>query len=339
LYLYPGYRVRAELASLTNLAAYEAFTCVASGARWDGAGTKLERSENGQLRYTWRAGAERLDAARLRALTRTGALRPGESWWQLQDLATGQPVAGDRGSVCWNDHRQRWVLICTGHAGEIWFAEGDTPLGPWAYVRRIVSHDNYNFYNPTQHPFFDQDGGRIIFFEGTYTASFSGAKAKTPRYDYNQMMYRLDLADARLVMPAPVYRVANSNGLPTYLMRAGVERERAWPRIEGVAFFAVPPGAPTAGLVPIYVDVSESGTTWRERPSSGVATPFCLGLPATTNTAPTLEYGGATFSQSVLTTLPASPGPGAEQPSVRVWRNPFSLLVLDIGTAPVRPAR
>ena len=26
----------------------------------------------------------------------------------------------------------------------------------------------YTFYNPTQHPFFDQDKGRQIYFEGTY---------------------------------------------------------------------------------------------------------------------------------------------------------------------------
>jgi hypothetical protein len=28
--------------------------------------------------------------------------------------------------------------------------------------------------------------------------AFSGTKTPTPRYDYNQVMYRLDLADERL---------------------------------------------------------------------------------------------------------------------------------------------
>ena len=43
-------------------------------------------------------------------------------------------------------------------------------------------------------------GGRIIYFEGTYTNTFSGNPQPTPRYEYNQMMYRLDLADERLAV-------------------------------------------------------------------------------------------------------------------------------------------
>ena len=38
----------------------------------------------------------------------------------------------------------------------------------------------YSFYNPKQHPMFDKDGGRIIFFEGTYTTTFSGNHDPTP---------------------------------------------------------------------------------------------------------------------------------------------------------------
>jgi hypothetical protein len=45
---------------------------------------------------------------------------------------------------------------------------------------------------------FDRDGGRIIYFEGTYTTTFSGNSDATPRYNYNQIMYKLDLSDPRL---------------------------------------------------------------------------------------------------------------------------------------------
>ncbi len=77
-------------------------------------------------------------------------------------------------------------------------------------ARKIITHANkpgdaHDFYNPTQHPFFDQEGGRVIYFEGTYTAAFSRSEkdeGPTPRYDYNQIMYRLDLADPRLKLPA-----------------------------------------------------------------------------------------------------------------------------------------
>ena len=82
--------------------------------------------------------------------------------------------------------------------GEVWYAEADAPEGPWTNAVKIVTHEDYSFYNPKQHPMFDRHGGRVIYFEGTYTATFSGNRDKTPRYDYNQIMYRLDLADPRL---------------------------------------------------------------------------------------------------------------------------------------------
>jgi hypothetical protein len=44
----------------------------------------------------------------------------------------------------------------------------------------------------------DQQNGRLIHFEGTYTAEFSGNPRKSPRYDYNQILYRLDLSHPTL---------------------------------------------------------------------------------------------------------------------------------------------
>ena len=42
----------------------------------------------------------------------------------------------------------------------------------------------------------------MIYFEGTYATTFSRPDADaTPRYDYNQVMYRLDLSDPRLALP------------------------------------------------------------------------------------------------------------------------------------------
>jgi hypothetical protein len=45
-------------------------------------------------------------------------------------------------------------------------------------------------------------GGRVIYLEGSYVNTFSGNPHPTPYYEYNQIMYRLDLADARLNLPA-----------------------------------------------------------------------------------------------------------------------------------------
>src|SRR6185437_11783093 len=104
--------------------------------------------------------------------------------------------------------------------GEVWYAEADSPLGPWVYARKIVTHDKYSFYNPKQHPMFDKENGRIIYFEGTYTTTFSGNNNPTPRYDYNQVMYRLDLSDRRLNLPVAVYRSADGR----FLTGAGAAR-------------------------------------------------------------------------------------------------------------------
>ncbi len=77
-----------------------------------------------------------------------------------------------------------------------------------------MTHDKYSFYNPKQHPMFDKDGGRIIFFEGTYTTTFSGNPDPTPRYDYNQIMYQLDLSDPRLALPVAIYELTVGSGCP-----------------------------------------------------------------------------------------------------------------------------
>src|SRR5437867_1439380 len=78
-YLYPNYRVAADLRSLTNLAAYESFTCLAPGAGYEGGVSKVNRSSDGQLRYEWRAGADRLTGSRLRELIKAGLLRSEEA--------------------------------------------------------------------------------------------------------------------------------------------------------------------------------------------------------------------------------------------------------------------
>lgn len=102
-------------------------------------------------------------------------------------------------------------------------------------------------YWPAQHPFFDQDGGRKIYFEGTYTTTFSGNPVTTPRYEYNQLMYRLSLDDPRLFLPAPVYRLKDG----TYRMRDAVEAAHAWDQVAEVPFFALPLDRKREGAIEI----------------------------------------------------------------------------------------
>ncbi len=49
----------------------------------------------------------------------------------------------------------------------------------------------------------------MIYFDGTYANTFAGNPDQTPRYDYNLIMYRLDLGDPRLALPVAIYRAAD----------------------------------------------------------------------------------------------------------------------------------
>jgi len=82
--------------------------------------------------------------------------------------------------------------------GELWYAEAPEPTGPWGVAVKVVSHDNYTFYNPRLHPEMTPSDSPILLFEGTYTQQFSDKPQVTPLYDYNQILYRLDLDDPAL---------------------------------------------------------------------------------------------------------------------------------------------
>jgi hypothetical protein len=138
------------------------------------------------------------------ALIKAGLMKPDEAWFCLKDVQTGASVRLHAGTVNWNPFRKKWIMIAVeilgkpSVLGEVWYTESDQPQGPYLLARKVVTHNHSSFYNPAHHPFFDQDGGKIIYFEGTYTTTFSGNDVPTPRYDYNQIMYRLDLSDPRL---------------------------------------------------------------------------------------------------------------------------------------------
>ena len=202
---YPLVRVRATYESMLNLSEYESFTYFKDGSRPEK--YELERDEQGKLALRWRRNTMPMSEPFEKELVKKGEIRPEESYFQMRSINSGERVQLASGSVSWNEHRKKWIMIGVqsfgnpSFLGEIWFSESDTLSGPWLAAKKIVTHDNYSFYNPKQHPYFDQDGGRVIFFEGTYTNMFTDNKDPTPRYNYNQIMYRLDLSDPRLLMP------------------------------------------------------------------------------------------------------------------------------------------
>ncbi|MCA9168268.1 MAG: hypothetical protein KDB23_11390 [Planctomycetales bacterium] len=209
--VYPTMRVPARLADYQNPAAYEAWSCLSADSTIEK--PRLLRDDQGQIIWSWRKSTRPVDQRVERRLVEQGLMQTDEARSNLRDVDTGKVVRLHRGSVHWNEYRRRWIMIAgeqggDSELGEIWYAEADSPTGPWHRGVKIVTHRKYSFYNPVHHDFLDEDGGRVIYFEGTYTATFSGNDHPTPRYDYNQIMYRLDLADERLksVHERPVSR-------------------------------------------------------------------------------------------------------------------------------------
>jgi hypothetical protein len=201
---YAVMRVPAEWEAVLDLQRYEGFTCLKAGSRYTADSPELDRDEQGRLIWGWKPDTDRIDETRQEELIANGLIRDDEAWFAMRDVESDERVKMHSSSIYWNDYRGRWIMIGVAigggpsMVGEVYYSESDTPEGPWRDAVKIVSHDRYSFYNPKQHPYFDQEGGQIIYFEGTYTAMFSRQEDPTPRYDYNQVMYRLDLADPRI---------------------------------------------------------------------------------------------------------------------------------------------
>ncbi len=200
---FPLVRVRATPGHLRDLSKYEAYTCLKKGSR---ANSIEVIRKNKTPSYSWKSDTIPFTPKLQARLLKDGHIQREEGLFQLTS-DSGKPIMIHRGSVCWNDFRKRWIMIGvesfgTSPLGEVWYAEAKRPVGPWTNARKIVTHEQYSFYNPKQHPMFDKEGGRVIFFEGTYTNMFSGNKDQTPRYNYNQILYKLDLSDTRLRLPA-----------------------------------------------------------------------------------------------------------------------------------------
>ena len=206
---YPALRVKADWNSYLDLSSYEGYTCLKAGTRFGGKDkSQLDRDKNGKLVWAWKRDTPALDARQQDQLVAAGRMKREESPFRLEDAATGKPILLSNCSCFWNQYRQRYIMVASevGGAtvlGEVWYSEAGLPEGPWVYARKIITHANkpgdaHDFYNPTQHPFFDRDGGKIIYLEGSYVNTFSGNPHPTPYYEYNQIMYCLDLSDPRL---------------------------------------------------------------------------------------------------------------------------------------------
>jgi hypothetical protein len=207
---FPDVRFKADWKSFLDVSGYESFTCHAPGSRTTPGGEPpVERDSAGKPVWGWKRDTARLGTQELVKLVDSGKLKPDAARPLTYDADTKQRITVSLASVQYTAFRKKYVGIGvqlggkSSMLGEVYYAEAEEPEGPWPWAKKVVTHDRYSFYNPVQHPFFEQEGGRVIYFEGTYATTFSRPDGEaTPRYDYNQVMYRLDLSDPRLKLPA-----------------------------------------------------------------------------------------------------------------------------------------
>jgi len=234
-------RVQPKLESVVNPKKYEAFSCLKQGTKFDAKKPQLDRDIYGKLIYAWKSDTDPVDYDQQEQLIKDGLIQPEEAWIQLTDINTGNRLPNiGRGSVYWNDYRQKWILI-TG-AMDIWYSEADTPVGPWVYARKVAEHKSF-LYNPTQQPIFDQKNGEDIFFEGTFT-KFLSSEERVPRYDYNQLTYKLSLNNNDVFLPEAVYKKTHGYGL--------LKNVNSTKSISEIGFYAMSPNRTVEGMIPIF---------------------------------------------------------------------------------------
>ncbi|MBC8468268.1 MAG: hypothetical protein H8D56_02250 [Planctomycetes bacterium] len=347
-------RVRAKWEDILDPNRYEVLTSLGPKISSDENSQPMDLAKN-ENPYRWIRTGELVDGGTFTKASLIKALKEEKKNVHLYDIESGKRITPHGGSVYFNNYRNRWVMITvqqfgeSSYLGDVWYAEADSPAGPWAYTRKIITHNKYSFYNPKQHPYFDKDDGRVLFFEGTYTHTFSGSAEKaTPRYDYNQIMYRLNLDDSRLALPVAVYQVRDKQGQKSYLLREEVEKAGEWDIVESIPFYAIEPAKADDSLTPVYAETisTKSGRTIslsvkRSGSSAGLlfyALPSSDQMNENSRVTALFEYRHADTGQrfySIEKHMQNTDWIRMENPLCYVWKAPSSTLLLDCKAKPV----
>ena len=184
---------------------YAGFTPLAPGSNMSAALPAVERGAGGELVWGWKAGTPPILEADEDKLINLGLIKESEARCRIFD-ADGKRLYLTRGMAVWNPWRRRFIQISTANGakaagigsadGEQYFAEAHQITGPWENATLVATHGSskYSCYNPVLLPYMDEEEGRVVYHSCTFTHSFSGAKAVVPKYDYNNLVFRLDLS-------------------------------------------------------------------------------------------------------------------------------------------------
>ncbi|MBN2063192.1 MAG: hypothetical protein JW745_00205 [Sedimentisphaerales bacterium] len=199
-YPYPTVRIPAELSAFQRPEEYEGFSCLATGTAYVRGEVVLDKDINGSLIWAWKKNTTPLNDQQWSEMVADGLVTQSQAWnWVTVKGSPASHIQVACASACYNPYRNKWSMIIgqsfgTSFLGEIWYSEADNPQGPWTSAVKVVTHNNYTMYNVYLHQDLMQENGRYLYFEGTYTNTYTNNPDITPRYNYNQIMYRLDLS-------------------------------------------------------------------------------------------------------------------------------------------------
>ncbi|KAJ3430280.1 hypothetical protein M0812_23282 [Anaeramoeba flamelloides] len=207
-YLYLGYpfavyRCKPSLKSISISRNWASFTCFQEGSRYDS--FKIERDGNGNVIWGWKKNTVPVTQSVQEWLFRENNLEPEQRYWNIFDPESGKRLLSQSGTMFWNNYKKKYISIIqqlngTSFLGEIFYLDSNSFHGPWKNPIKIITHNKYSFYNVFHHHRLDKEKGKIIFIEGTFANTFSQTKHPVPKYNYNQIMYQLDLSDKRLFL-------------------------------------------------------------------------------------------------------------------------------------------
>jgi hypothetical protein len=276
-------RVRATEEAILVPEEYESFT------PFTAEGVLNREDENSPLQYTWVPNAKALTQDSLEVIEEPSERLLGDIGDPdptiVPEFFYPHPIVGFWGvlepkwySIRWNPYRKRFIGILddtkedfNGRLGTVWYLEGDTPMGPWAYGRIVANQSPTSFlgaphpspvgsappygtslYQPRHHSVLDPPDGTSIYFDGTYSTQFTVTASNAipaPYYNYNTIMYRLDLRDERLRLPVPIYDLASVGRPGDFVDKLGLRHEPE--RTDApAAFFAQ--DRPTEDSIPVY---------------------------------------------------------------------------------------
>jgi hypothetical protein len=225
-------RHRATADALLDVEAYEAFTplCIPAGGGACG-GDGVERNAAGVPVYRWRVGGVLPTPADVT----TGRLAPEHVLFRSPvDSHSGRrDLFADLQTRSYAAYRERYLSLGPsveatpeGPRIDLHLGEGDTPLGPFVYARKVITVPQ-TLYLISHLAVFDKPDGRI-YYAGTHSNSFNlgfYAPPTIPRYDYNQLVYGLSLSDPRTFVPVPVYDLARGAPPGEFATKAGLRTD------------------------------------------------------------------------------------------------------------------